>query len=74
MLISWNWTVPIVLSVPIKLSDVVDKDVKKSEYSQLKSKVARLKLKTPRISTSIYNDQSRIEIVWFFMPVNTSQS
>ena len=74
MLISWNWTVPIVLSVPIKLSDVVDKDVKKSEYSQLKSMVARLKLKTPSISTSIYNDQSRIEIVWFFMPVNTSQS
>ena len=59
MLIIWNWT------VPIKLSDVVDKNVKKSEYSQLKSKVARLELKTPSTSTSIYNDQSRIEIMIF---------
>ena len=38
MLISWNWTIPVDLK---KLSDVVDNDVKKSECSKLKSKVAR---------------------------------
>ena len=51
------------LNVPTdlkRLSDVVDKDVKKSEYSQLKSKVARLELKIPSTSTLIYNDQYNV--------------